>query len=337
MHRSPGKIREAPMKTRRFVHAALLATAAFVAGFGPAAAQDAYPTSTVKFVVPFAAGSATDTLARVLGEKMAASLGQSVVVDNMPGASGFLAAQNVARAEPDGHTVLITSNTTHAANQSLFKKLPYDPIADFAPVTKLGTITLALVVHPSVPAATAQELIAYAKANPEALTFGSGSSSSRIAGEMLKSLAGIEMVHVPYKSNPQAITDLLGGQISLVFADISTTLPQARAGKVKALAVSSPERTKLAPDLPTMVEAGVPGYDLTAWFAAFVPAGTPRPVIDKLGATFKAALADPKATETLLGAGIEPETSTPEELEAFVVAETGKWATIVKAAGIEPE
>ena len=322
---------------RRFVHAALLATVSFVAGAGHAAAQDSYPSRVIKFVVPFAAGSATDTLARVLGQNMTASLGQGVVVDNMPGASGFLAAQNVARAEPDGYTVLITSNTTHAANQNLFKKLPYDPIGSFEPVTKLGTITLALVVNPSVPASSAQELIAYAKANPEALTFGSGSSSSRIAGEMLKTLAGIDMVNVPYKSNPQAVTDLLGGQISLVFADISTTLPQAKAGKVKALAVSSPQRTPLAPDLPTMAEAGVPDYDLTAWFAAFVPAGTPKPIVDKLNTAFKAALADPKTTETLLGAGIEPTSSTPDELKAFVVAETDKWAKIVKAAGIEPE
>ena len=288
-------------------------------------------------MVPFAAGSATDTLARVLGEKMSASLGQAVVVDNMPGANGFLAAQNVARAEPDGLTVLVTSNTTHAANQSLFKKLPYDPINGFEPVSELGTITLALVVHPSVPASTAQELIAYAKAKPGELTFGSGSSSSRIAGEMLKTLAGIDMLNVPYKSNPQAVTDLLGGQISLVFADISTTLPQAKAGNVKALAVSSAERSPLAPDLPTMAEAGVPGYDLTAWFAAFVPAGTPRPIVDKLNAAFKAALADPQATKTLLGAGIEPTSSTPEELKAFVASETEKWAKIVKAAGIEPE
>jgi tripartite-type tricarboxylate transporter receptor subunit TctC len=322
---------------RRFATAALLAALTLPAGIPHALAQDGYPSRVIEFVVPFAAGSATDTLARVLGEKMSASLGQPIVVDNRPGASGFLAAQNVARAEPDGHTVLVTSNTTHAANQSLFKKLPYDPVADFEPVSTLGTITLALVVNPSVPASTAKELIDYAKANPGELTFGSGSSSSRIAGEMLKTLAGIDMTNVPYKSNPQAVTDLLGGQISLVFADISTTLPQAKAGKVKALAVSSAERSPLAPDLPTMAEAGVPGYDLTAWFAAFVPAGTPKPVIDKLNAAFKAALADPKVTQALLSAGIEPSSSTPEELKAFVASETEKWAKTVKAAGIEPE
>lgn len=323
---------------RRAVTTALLATVALTVSWsGASRAEDAYPSHPIKFVVPFAAGSATDTLARVLGERMSASLGQPVVVDNMPGASGFLAAQNVARAEPDGYTVLIATNTTHAANQSLFKKLPYDPVADFAPVGKLGTITLALVVNPAVPATTVPELIAYAKDHPGEVTFGSGSSSSRIAGEMLKSLAGIDLLNVPYKSNPQAITDLLGGQISMVFADIATTLPQAEAGKVKALAVSSPERTPLAPDLPTMREAGVAGYDLTAWFAAFVPAGTPAPVVDKLNAAFAAALADPAATKTLLGAGIEPATSTPAELAAFVGTETEKWAGIVKSAGIEPE
>jgi tripartite-type tricarboxylate transporter receptor subunit TctC len=325
------------MTRRRYVRLALLASAALVGGLQDAAAQDVYPTRVIEFVVPFSAGSATDTLARVLGEKMSASLGQPIVVDNVPGASGFLGAQKVARAEPDGHTVLIGTNTTHAANQSLFKKLPYDPMEDFEPVAELGRITLALVVHPSVPASTTKELIDYAKANPGALTFGSGSSSSRLAGEMLKSLAGIDMLNVTYKSNPQAITDLLGGQISLVFADIATTLPQARAGKVKALGVSSAKRSPLVPDLPTMAEAGVAGYDLTAWFAAYAPARTPRPVIDKLNAAFRAALADEGAAKTLLDAGIEPQSSTPEELEAFTVAETEKWARIVKAARIEPQ
>lgn len=321
----------------RRLSAALFAALTFAAGAQYAAAQDEYPSRPIKFVLPFAAGSATDTLARVLGEHMSATLGRPIVVENMPGASGFLAAQNVARAEPDGHTVLITSNTTHAANQSLFKELPYDPVADFEPVTKLGTITLALVVHPSVPVSSVRELIDYAKAHPGELTFGSGSSSSQIAGEMLNTLAGIDMLNVPYKSNPQAVTDLLGGHTSLVFADVSTTLPQAEAGKVKALAVSSAQRSPLAPDLPTMVEAGVPGYELTAWFAAFVPAGTPEPIVDELNAAFRAALADQAVSQRLLNAGIEPASSTPEELAAFVGSETEKWAGIVKAAGIEPQ
>jgi tripartite-type tricarboxylate transporter receptor subunit TctC len=311
-------------------------TAGLLASAPPAQAQT-YPTRPIKLVVPFAAGSATDALARILGQKLTTAEGWTVVIENIAGGSGMMAAQNVARSAPDGYTVFVTSNTTHAANQSLFKKLTYDPIGDFEPVGKLGTITLALAVHPSVPAADAKELIAYGKANPGKLTFGSGSSSSRIAGEMLKTLAGFDMLHVPYKSNPMAITDLLGGQISLVFADVSTTLPQIRAGKVKGFGVSSAQRSALAPELPTMIEAGVPGYDLTAWFAAFVPAKTPQPIIAKLNAALNAVMADKATQDALLAAGIEPLTGTPDELRAFVVSETKKWADIVKAAGIQPE
>ena len=311
-------------------------TAGLLASAQPSSAES-YPTRPIRLVVPFAAGSATDTLARVLGQKLAAAEGWNVVIENMAGASGMLAAQNVARAAPDGHTVFVTSNTTHAANQNLFKKLTYDPVADFEPVGKLGTITLALAVHSSVPAGNVKELIAYGKANPGKLSFGSGSSSSRIAGEMLKTMAGFDMLHVPYKSNPMAITDLLGGQISLVFADISTTLPQIRAGKAKGFGVSSAQRSALAPDLPTMAEEGVAGYELTAWFAAFVPAKTPKTIVDKLNGAMNAALADKGVQDTLLSAGVEPFTSTPDGLRAFVVSETKKWADIVKAARIEPE
>ena len=320
----------------RYLVAAAGLAAAVVALANSAPAQT-YPTRPIRLVVPFAAGSATDTLARVLGQKLAAAEGWNVVIENMAGASGMLAAQNVARAAPDGHTIFVTTNTTHAANQNLFKKLSYDPVADFEPVGKLGTITLALAVHPSVPAGNVRELIAYGKANPGKLSFGSGSSSSRIAGEMLKNLAGFDMLHVPYKSNPMAVTDLLGGQISLVFADVSTTLPQIRAGKVKGFGVSSAQRSPLAPDLPTMAEEGVAGYELTAWFAAFVPAKTPKPIIDELNAAMNAAIADKAVQDALLSAGIEPLTGTPDELRAFVVSETKKWADIVKAAGIQPE
>ncbi len=320
----------------RSIVAAVGLAAGILAQAQPAPAQT-YPTRPIKLVVPFAAGSATDTLARVLGQKLSAAEGWTVIVENIVGASGTMAAQNVARAAADGHTVLVATNTTHAANQSLFKKLSYDPIGDFEPVGKLGTITLALAAHPSVPAGNAKELIAYGKANPGKLTFGSGSSSSRIAGEMLKTLAGFDMLHVPYKSNPMAITDLLGGQISLVFADISTTLPQIRAGKVKGFGVSSAQRSRLAPELPTMAEEGVAGYELTAWFAGFVPAKTPKPIVDKLNTAINAAIAEKAVQEALLAAGIEPSTGTSEELRAFVVSETKKWADIVKAAGIQPE
>ena len=267
---------------------------------------------------------------------MSETLGQPIIVENMAGASGVIAAQNVARAASDGYTVLITSNTTHAANQSMLKKVPYDAVADFEPITKLGTVALALIANPSVPASNVQELLVYAKANPGKLTFGSGNSSSRIAGEMLKTLGGIDMLNVPYRSTPQAITDILGGQISLVFADIWTTLPQIKAGTVKGLAISTAQRSKLAPEFPTMTEAGVPGYDLSAWSAAFVPA-TPKPIVEKLHAAFTEALSDKAVQEQFYAAGSEPESSTPEELKAFVVSEIRKWADIVKAAGIQPE
>lgn len=296
-----------------------------------------FPSRSIKFIVPFAAGSATDAVARIVGEHASKTLGQPIIVENQGGANGVPAARTVARAEPDGYTVLITTNTTHAANQSMLKSVPYDAINDFEPVTKLGTIPLALIANPSVPAKNVQELLAHAKANPGKLTFGSGSSSSRIAGEMLKSLGGIDIVHVPYRSNPQAVTDILGGQINLFFADISTTMPQVRAGKVTGLAISTAQRSPLAPELPTMAEAGVPGYDLAAWFAAFLPAKTPQPVVAKLREALVAAVNDKATQEKLVAAGIEPETSTPEELKAFVGSEIKKWADIVKAAGIQPE
>jgi tripartite-type tricarboxylate transporter receptor subunit TctC len=302
-----------------------------------AQAQDQYPSRSIRFVVPFAAGSATDTLARVIGNHMSGTLGQSVLVENVAGGSGVIAAMNVVRSPPDGYSIFVTSNTTHASNQSMLKSVPYDAIADFAPITKLGTITLALVGHPSVPANTVPELLAYAKANPGKLTFGAGSTSSRAAAELMKTIAGIDMLYVPYKSNPQVVTDLLGGQISLFFGDVSTSLPPVQAGRLKGFAVSSLQRTPLAPDLPTLDEAGLKGYDLTAWFAAFAPAKTPQPIIDKLNAAFRAALADKDVTTKLLAAGIEPVASSPEELKAFVQSETSKWAKIVADAKIEPE
>jgi tripartite-type tricarboxylate transporter receptor subunit TctC len=219
----------------------------------------------------------------------------------------------------------------------MLKKVPYDAIADFEPVTKLGTITLALVAHPSVPANNVAELIAYAKANPGKLTFGSGSTSSRAAGELLKTRAGIDLLHVPYKSNPQVVTDLLGGQISLFFGDVTTSLPPVRASKLKGYAVSGLMRSPLAPDLPTLNESGIAGYDLTAWFAAFVPAKTPKPIVERLNAAFREALTDKDVASKLLGAGIEPQASSPDELKAFVISETAKWAKIVADAKIVPE
>jgi len=317
------------MKRLIFALAAALASTA-------AAAQD-YPTRNIRFVVPFTAGSATDTLARVLADRMSRSLGQSIVVENIAGGYGIPASQNVIRSAPDGYTVMVTANTTHAGNQALLKKVPYDAVADFEPITKLGTITLALVVHPSVQANNVKELIDYAKANPGKLAFGAGSSSSRMSAELLKAMAGIDMLHVPYKSNPQAVTDLLGGQVQVFFGDISTSMPPARAGKVKALGVSASKRSPLAGDLPTIDESGLKGYELTAWFAAYAPAKTPKPIVEKLNAAFREALGDKQVADRLLHAGIEPETSTPAELATFQAAETAKWQKIAVDAKIEKE
>ncbi|MGB9413285.1 MAG: tripartite tricarboxylate transporter substrate binding protein [Pseudolabrys sp.] len=313
-----------------------LALIGLVATLG-ARAQDAYPSQTIRFVVPFTAGSATDTLARLLANRMSTTLGRNIVVENIAGGNGIPASQNVVRAAPDGYTVMVTSNTTHAGNQALLKKVPYDAVADFEPITKLGTITLALVASPSVPASDLKELIAYAKANAGKLTFGAGSSSSRMSGELLKTTAGIDMLYVPYKSNPQAVTDLLSGQISLFFGDVSTALPPVRAGKLKSYAVSGIKRSPLAPDLPTIDEAGLKGYELTAWFAAYAPAKTPKLIIDKLNAEFREALQDKNVSEKLLAAGIEPEASAPDELRKFQALETEKWKKIVADAKIEPE
>jgi tripartite-type tricarboxylate transporter receptor subunit TctC len=301
-----------------------------------ASASD-YPTRAIKFVVPFAAGSATDAVARIIGEKASATLKQPVVVENVAGASGVVAAQNVARAAPDGYTILITTNTTHGANQSLLARVPYDAVADFEPITRLAGTQLVLLVTPSLPVNTVAELIAHAKANPGKLTFGSGSSSSRVTGELLKIRAGLDIPHVPYRSIPPAVTDVIGGQISLTFADPQSGLPQVQAGRARALAVSGTTRLKLAPDLPTMQEAGVPNYDITAWFAAFAPARTPKPVIDTLHKALTEATRDPAVAARLSATGIDPTSSSPEELRRFVEAEIRKWAEIVQAAGIKPE
>lgn len=300
-------------------------------------AQAAQTKEPIKFIIPFTAGSSTDTFARAAGKHLSAQFGQAVIVDNVPGAQGQIAASKAAKAPPDGHTVFITSSTTHAANQSMYKKLSYDPVADFEPVAKLATLSLAMIIHPSIPAKNVQEFLAYAKANPGKLTFGSGASSSRIAGELLKIRGGIDMLHVPYKSNPPAVLDLVAGQISVVISDLTVTMPQARAGKARALALGGATRSPLAPELPTMKEAGVPNYELDAWLAAYVPAKTPPAIVEKLNLAFKQALADPEIITVLHKAGIVPSYSTAQELRTFAAAETAKWADIVKAAGIQPE
>jgi tripartite-type tricarboxylate transporter receptor subunit TctC len=313
----------------------LVAIAALLAG--PALAQTKYPERPVTFVVPFAAGSATDQLARALGNSITQDTKQAVVVDNKAGASGMLAAQAVARAPGDGYTVLVTTNTTHAANEHLYKKLAYDPVKDFVPVTGLGKGGQVLVVRTDAPYKSVADLVAKAKAEPGKLSFGSGSSSSRVAGEMLKQLSGTNILHVPYKSNPQAITDLLGGQIDFMITDTATGVPQIKGGKLRALGVSTTKRNPLLPDVPTLDEAGVKGYDMGYWFAAYVPAGTPAPVVARLRELLVAGTKSSTAKAFFESTGSDAWTTTPEELGKFQLAEAHKWGRVIKAAGIEPE
>jgi tripartite-type tricarboxylate transporter receptor subunit TctC len=312
----------------------LLAAAWLAAG---AAWAQSYPAKPVTFIVPFAAGSATDQLARALGESLTEQTKQPVVVDNKAGASGMMAAQAAARAPADGYTVLITTNTTHAANEHLFKKLSYDPVKDFAPVTGLGKGGQVMVVKPESPYKTVGDLVAFARKNPGKLAFGSGSSSSRVAGEMLKQLAQVDILHVPYKSNPLAITDLLGGQIDLMITDTATGVPHIKAGKLRALGYSTQKRSALLPDVPTIAEAGVKGYDMGYWFAAYVPAATPPAVVSRLNALLVQATKSATARAFYDNGGSEAWTTTPEELAKFQAAETQKWGKVIKAAGIEAE
>jgi len=318
----------------KFVSFCLAVAAA--GGIAAATAQE-YPAKPVTFFVPFAAGSATDTLARSLGQGVTAETRQNVVIDNRPGASGFIAAQAVAKAAPGGYTVLIATNTTHAANEHLFKKIPYDPVRDFTPVTALARGGQVMVVNPRVPVKTVKEFIALAKRQPGKLTFGSGSSSSRVASELFQQMAGLQLVHVPYKSNPMAVTDLVGGHIDMMITDVVTGLPQVQAGKLRALGVSSPKRLPNVPELPTIAEAGVKGYELTFWFAAYLPAKASPGVVARLRELFIGATQHSTAQSFFKTTGIEPWTTTSAELAKFQAAESAKWAKVIKAAGIEPE
>jgi tripartite-type tricarboxylate transporter receptor subunit TctC len=322
------------------MHRRLLLSAALAAMMLPlaASAQD-YPAKPITFVVPFAPGSATDQFARALGQEVSAQSKQPVVIDNKAGASGFIAAQFVAKAAPDGYTVFITTNTTHAANEHLFKKLPYDPVKDFEPVTALGKGGQIMVINPTKlsQVTSVADFIKLAKSQPGKLSFGSGSSSSRIAGELFQQMAGVQLLHVPYKSNPLAINDLLGGQIDMMITDMSTGLPQVKGGKLKALGVSTKTRSPLAPEIPTIDEAGVRGYEMSYWFAAYVPAKTPAPVVARLRELLIAATKATPAQSFFNGSGSEAFVTTPAELAKFQAAESQKWARIIKAAGIEPE
>ncbi|VFR16568.1 Putative extracytoplasmic tricarboxylate-binding receptor of a tripartite transporter, in cluster with DUF1446 [plant metagenome] len=302
-----------------------------------AAAQSNFPNKPITFIVPFAAGSATDQIGRAIGQGVTEQTQQPVVIENRPGASAMIGAQTAARAAPDGYTILITTNTTHAANEHLYKSLSYDPVKDYAPLTLLGKGGQIMVVNPKSQARTVAEFIAMAKKEPGKLSFGSGSSSSRIAGELLQQMANIKLLHVPYKSNPLAVTDLLGGQIDTMITDTATGLPQVASGKLRALGVTGPNRSPLAPDVPTISESGVPGYEMGYWFAAYAPAGTPPEVVSRLHELLSKATESKAAKQFYSQTGTDPAVSTPRELAAFQAEESKKWGDIIRRAGIQPE
>lgn len=314
---------------------ALLAGAAAMAAATPARA--AYPQRPVTMVVPFAAGSGTDTVARIVAQQLGTRLGGSVVVENRAGANGSVAATFVARSEPDGHTLFMTTNTSHSANPSLLKSIPYDPVADFTPVARMGNLPFLLVIDPRIPAKSVAELVAHAKANPGKLTYASGNSTGIVAGATFARRAGIEILHVPYRSTPPAVTDIIGGRISMMFVDITSSLTQVNAGSLRALAVTTAERSKLLPDLPSMQEAGIADFDITSWNGVFGPAKMPADVVRRLNREISAIATDPELVKKFAEIGFDAFAQTPAELDAFVRAQLVTWARMIKDAGIEPQ
>ena len=303
-----------------------------------AAHAQTYPSRAVRLVVPYVPGGGTDFTARVIAPKLSEALGQQVVVDNRPGGGTNIGSDLVAKAVPDGYTLLMMS-LTFAVNPSLFKKLPYDTEKDLAPVSLVASAPLILVVHPSLPVKTLKDFIAHAKANPGKLNFGSGGpgTTPHLAGEMLKSMAGLQMTHVPYKGGGPALADLAGGQLQLMLENIPSTLPHVKSGKLRLLALSGLKRSALLPDVPTLDEAGLKGYDIVGWNGLFVPAGTPNAIVSRLHAETVKALALPDIKERLSGMGAEGVGSAPAQFAAFVKAEIKKWAQVVRAAGLRIE
>lgn len=307
-----------------------MAAAAFVL-----AAVSSHAAEPMTLVNPFGAGSGSDTIARALSPVLAEELGTTVVVDNRPGASGMIAAQYVARAVPDGKTLFWTTNTTQAANPFLFKKLPYDPVADFAPIAEISRGAMVLVVAAGSPAHSLAKLIEMAKAKP--LAFGAGNSSSQIAGEMFKQFGKVDAVYVPYKSNPQALTDLAGGQFDFMFVDTVTAQPLIKSGQLRALGYTGSRRAASFPDVPTMAELGIKGYELYYWTAVYAPRNTPPEIVARINAALIKAIASPQAKAIFEQTGQEAAPSSPAGLAEFQKTETEKWGRVIRAAGIRPE
>ena len=299
------------------------------------ASADTWTSKPIKFVVTFPTGGAPDILARLFSEK--AQLGQPIIVDNKPGAGGNIGADLVAKSQPDGYTLVMGTVGTHSINQWVFPKMPYDMVRDFTPITLLASTVNLLVVNNDLPVKSVQELIAYGKANPGKLVFGSPGigTSPHVSGEMLKSMAGLDWTHVPYKGRQYALPDLIGGQVHLMFDTMPSVLPMVRDGKMRALASTSTKREASAPEIPTVAESGLPGFDVTSWYAVFAPAGTPKPIVDKLYAEFLRVYGLPDVKARLDKLGLDLPLSTPDELTAFQAKEVEKWKKVVEEAGVK--
>lgn len=318
------------MKRRALWAAGLLISLA-----GWAHAQD-WPSKPVKIIVPFGPGSGNDQVARIIGDELSQSLGQPFVIDNRAGAGGNLGAAAAAKSAPDGYTLFVTTNTTQAANPSLYKQLPYDPIKDFAPIGRLANTPALLVVNPAVPARNLAELIALARSKPGKLSYASGSAGTLVPGAMLTFAANIDMVHVPYKSIPDGLKDVMGGQVDMMFTDMATGATQVKAGRVRALGISSLKPSPLMPEVPPIANE-LKDFELLAWYAMFAPTGTPQPVIDRLSREIQKAIAKPAVRERLAALGLEPMTSTPAELAEFNRTELEKWGRVIRRTGATPQ
>jgi tripartite-type tricarboxylate transporter receptor subunit TctC len=312
----------------------LVAAAALV---GPVLAADDYPSKPITLVAIFGPGSASDTICRVLAQPLSIALKQTVIVEHRPGANGTLAAVYVARSAPDGHTLMLATNSPLSAAPFLMKNLSFDPVSDFTPVTRVGSYTLMLVLNPSVPAKSVKELIDYAKANPGKLSYASANTSGIVAGETLKHWAEIDILHVPYKTSPPAIQDVLAGRVSMMFTDLTTGIPHVQAGTLRALAVTRLKRSSLFPELPTLDEAGVTGFDMDSWAAIVTPAHTPPAIVGRLNGELRKIIDSQDVRSKLGNVGFESFSSSPAELGDFIKAQLGHWGKMVKDAGIQPE
>ena len=298
-------------------------------------AQGTYPNKPIRLIVPFPPGGTTDILARSVGNELTKSLGQPVVVENRSGAAGNIGADAVAKSAPDGYTLLMGTVGTHGINSGLYAKMPYDAVKDFAPITIVAAVPNMLVLHPSVPAKTVKELIDLAKANPGKITFASSGAGTSIhlSGELFKTMAGVDILHVPYKGSSPALTDLVGGQVNIMFDNMPSALPLVKGGRLRAIAVTTSKRSATMPDLPTMAEAGLPGFDASSWFGVLAPAGTPKDIINKLNAAIVKALGTPEMKDKLSSQGAEPIGNTPEQFATHIQSELVKWAKVIKESG----